>query len=502
MIKEYKTVSEVYGPLMLVEGVDEAKYGHIVDIEIEDGSIRHGQILQVHQDKVLVQVFEGTSGININESTVRFLGKPMELGLSADILGRVFSGRGVPIDDGPEIVAEKRLNINGNPINPYARDYPNEFIQTGISTIDGLNPLVRGQKLPIFSGSGLPHDDITAQLARQATVRGKGESFAVVFAAMGITFEAAQFFINDLTNTGAIERAVLFINLADDPAIERIATPKVALTAAEYLAFEKDMHVLVILNDMTNYCEALRQISAARKEVPGRKGYPGYLYTDLATIYERAGRVKGRKGSITMVPVLTMPEDDKTHPVPDLTGYITEGQILMSRPLHRKNISPPVDVLPSLSRLKDKGIGAEKTREDHADLYNQLYAAYARGKDSQELATILGEAALSPEDQKYMKFANEFEGRYISQDYYENRTVEDTLDLGWELLSMFENSELKRIDQELIDKYMPQFRNNKGKAEEQSEDQSSDEEQTSESGESKQGGQEEKRQSENENEES
>jgi len=443
---------------MLVESVDAAKFGHIVDIEIADGSVRHGQILQVEKDKVLVQVFEGTEGINVDRSTVRFLGKPMELAVSLDILGRVFSGIGEPKDDGPTILPKQRMNINGSPINPYARDFPNEFIQTGISTIDGLNPLVRGQKLPIFSGSGLPHDYITAQLARQATVLGKGEDFAVVFAAMGITFEAAQFFIDDLTDTGAIERAVLFVNLADDPAIERIATPRVALTAAEYLAFELDMHVLVILNDMTNYCEALREISAARKEVPGRRGYPGYLYTDLATIYERAGRIKEKKGSITMVPVLTMPEDDKTHPVPDLTGYITEGQIIMSRPLHRKAVAPPVDVLPSLSRLKDKGIGEGKTREDHADLYNQLYAAYAHGKEAQELATILGEAALSAEDQKYMSFADQFESRYISQGYYENRTIEQTLDLGWELLSMFADAELKRIDVELIQKYMPKFR--------------------------------------------
>lgn len=464
MLKEYKTVREVYGPLMLVENVDDAKYNHIVEIEIADGSVRNGQILQVENDKVLIQVFEGTSGINTNESTVRFMGRPMELAVSPDILGRVFNGFGTPIDDGPAIVAENRLNINGNAINPYARDFPNEFIQTGISTIDGLNPLVRGQKLPIFSGSGLPHDEITAQLARQASVRGEGESFAVVFAAMGITFEAAQFFINDLTQTGAIERAVMFINLANDPAIERIATPRVALTAAEYLAFHQGMQVLVILNDMTNYCEALREISAARKEVPGRRGYPGYMYTDLATLYERAGRIKGKDGSITMVPVLTMPEDDKTHPVPDLTGYITEGQIIMSRSLHRQAVAPPVDCLPSLSRLKDKGIGEGKTREDHSALYNQLYAAYAKGKESQELATILGEAALSPEDQKYMRFANEFESKYISQGYYENRDVIETLDLGWELLSMFENAELKRIDQELIDKYMPQFRNKQQQA--------------------------------------
>jgi len=458
MLKEYQTVTSISGPLMLVESVDGGRYGEIVEIVIGDGSIRHGQILQVDRDKVLVQVFEGTEGIDINSATVRILGRPQQLAVSPDILGRVFTGIGEPKDGGGEIIAEKRLNINGNPINPYSRDYPNEFIQTGISTIDGLNPLVRGQKLPIFSGSGLPHDELTAQLARQATVLGKGEQFAVVFAAMGITFEAAQFFINDLRDTGAIERAVMFVNLANDPAIERIATPRVALTAAEYLAFDKDMHVLVILNDMTNYCEALRQISAARKEVPGRRGYPGYLYTDLATIYERAGRIKNKKGSITMVPVLTMPEDDKTHPVPDLTGYITEGQIILSRSLHRKAIAPPVDVLPSLSRLKDKGIGEGKTREDHADLYNQLYAAYARGKECQELATILGEAALSDEDRKYMTFANKFEKRYISQGYYENRTIEQTLDWGWQLLSMFEDTELKRIRVEFLKKYMPKFR--------------------------------------------
>jgi len=457
-IKEYQTVASIYGPLMLVDEVDQAKYGHIVEVELGDGTIRHGQILQVENEKVLVQVFEGTNGIDIKDSTVRFFGKPLEFGVSPEILGRVFSGLGEPKDGGPSIIPEMTIDINGNPINPYARDYPNEFIQTGISTIDGLNPLVRGQKLPIFSGSGLPHDQITAQLARQATVLGKGEEFAVVFAAMGITFEAAQFFINDLKETGAIERAVMFVNLANDPAIERIATPRFALTTAEYLAFEKNMQVLVILNDMTNYCEALREISAARKEVPGRRGYPGYLYTDLATVYERAGRIKGKQGSITMVPVLTMPEDDKTHPVPDLTGYITEGQIILSRSLHRKAISPPVDALPSLSRLKDKGIGQGKTREDHADLYNQLYAAYARGKEAQELATIMGEAALSDEDRKYMTFADKFEAKYVSQGYYENRTVEQTLDLGWELLSMFDNVELKRIDIELVKKYMPRFR--------------------------------------------
>ncbi len=462
MLKEYKTVSSVAGPLMMVQNVDGAKYGHIVDIELGDGSIRHGQILQVEGDNVLVQVFEGTQGVDLDETKIRLLGKPSELSVSPDILGRVFSGVGIPIDNGPAIIPDAKMDVNGNPINPYSRDFPNEFIQTGISTIDGLNPLVRGQKLPIFSGAGLPHDEIAAQLARQATVLGEGEEFAVVFAAMGITFEAAQFFIDDLTKTGAIERSVMFINLANDPAIERIATPRFALTAAEYLAFERGMQVLVILNDMTNYCEALREISAARKEVPGRRGYPGYLYTDLATLYERAGRIKGNRGSITMVPVLTMPEDDKTHPVPDLTGYITEGQIILSRSLDRKSIAPPVDVLPSLSRLKDKGIGEGKTREDHADLYNQLYAAYAKGKESQELATILGEGALSEEDAKYMKFADEFELRYISQGFTENRTIEQTLDLGWELLSVFDDTELKRIDVDLIAKYMPKFRKNNG----------------------------------------
>jgi len=461
MLKEYQTVASIAGPLMLVEMVDEAKFGHVVEIELADGSIRHGQILQVENDKVLVQVFEGTRGVDVEKSTVRFLARPLEFAVSPDILGRVFSGLGEPKDDGPAIIPDKRLDVNGRPINPYARDYPSEFIQTGISAIDGLNPLIRGQKLPIFSGAGLPHDQLTAQLARQAKILGKAERFAVVFAAMGITFEAAQFFIDDLTNTGAIERAVMFINLANDPAIERIATPRFALTAAEYLAFELDMHVLVILNDMTNYCEALREISAARKEVPGRRGYPGYLYTDLATVYERAGRIKGKKGSITMVPVLTMPEDDKTHPVPDLTGYITEGQIILSRSLHRRAVSPPVDVLPSLSRLKDKGIGSGKTREDHADLYNQLYAAYARGKEVQELATIIGQAALSEEDKKYTDFASRFEAQYVSQDYYENRSVEQTLDLGWKLLSMFENAELKRMDVKLIEKYMPRFRKTK-----------------------------------------
>ena len=455
MLKEYRTVSSISGPLLLVESVSEAKCGHIVEIELPDGTIRRGQILEVDRDKLLIQVFEGTSGIDVPSSCIRILGRPVELALAPDILGRVFGGLGMPRDDNPPLIAERWADINGSPINPFARDYPNEFIQTGISTIDGLNPLVRGQKLPIFSGSGLPHNRLAVQLARQATVLGSQESFAVVFAAMGITFDEAQLFINDLTDTGAIERAVMFINLADDPAIERIATPRVALTAAEYLAFEQDMHVLVILSDMTNYCEALREIAASRKEVPGRRGYPGYLYTDLSTIYERAGRIKGKSGSITMVPILTMPEDDKTHPIPDLTGYITEGQIILSRSLERKGVAPPVDVLPSLSRLKDKGIGPDKTREDHADLYNQLYAAYARGKDSEELAAVLGEAALSDMDKTYVAFAEGFERRYISQGDYENRTVEQTLDLGWDLLTMLDKAELKRIRDEYLDKYLP-----------------------------------------------
>ena len=455
MLKEYRTVGSISGPLLLVESVSEAKYGHIVEIELPDGTIRRGQILEVDRDKLLIQVFEGTSGIDIPSSCIRILGRPVELALAPDMLGRVFGGLGLPRDENPPLISERWADINGSPINPYARDYPNEFIQTGISTIDGLNPLVRGQKLPIFSGSGLPHNRLAVQLARQATVLGSEESFAVVFAAMGITFDEAQLFINDLTDTGAIERAVMFINLADDPAIERIATPRVALTAAEYLAFEQNMHVLVILSDMTNYCEALREIAASRKEVPGRRGYPGYLYTDLSTIYERAGRIKGKSGSITMVPILTMPEDDKTHPIPDLTGYITEGQIILSRSLERKGVAPPVDVLPSLSRLKDKGIGAGKTREDHADLYNQLYAAYARGKDSEELAAVLGEAALSDMDKSYVAFAEAFERQYISQGEYENRTVEETLDLGWDLLTALPQAELKRIRDEYLTKYLP-----------------------------------------------
>ena len=455
---EYRTVNDIAGPLMLVEEVEGVKYGELVEIILPDGSKRNGQVLEVHHDRALIQVFEGTQGIDIPETRVVFRGKGIEFSLSPDILGRVFNGLGDPIDGGPEIIPVVKRDINGAPINPYAREYPNEFIQTGISAIDGLNPLVRGQKLPFFSGSGLPHNRLAAQVARQAKVLGKEEKFAVVFGAMGITFEEANFFMEDFRRTGALERVVMFLNLANDPAIERIATPRAALTAAEYLAFDLEMHVLVILTDMTNYCEALREISAARKEVPGRRGYPGYLYTDLATIYERAGRIKGKKGSITLIPVLTMPEDDKTHPIPDLTGYITEGQIIFSRSLHRKKVSPPIDVLPSLSRLKDKGIGKGKTREDHADLYNQLYAAYARGKEAEELSVILGEAALSDMDKLYLEFSRKFEERYITQGEYEDRSIEDTLNLGWELLSMFPRTELKRIREEYLNKYYEKFK--------------------------------------------
>jgi V/A-type H+-transporting ATPase subunit B len=453
--REYRTATQVIGPLILLEGVEGVTFGELTDIKMPDGNMRRGRVLEVNGDKALVQVFEGTSGIAPETITVKFLGKGIELGVSQDMLGRVFDGFGRPIDDGPAIIPEKWLNINGNPMNPYARDYPNEFIQTGISTIDLLNTLVRGQKLPIFSGSGLPHARLAAQIARQARTLKTGERFAVIFAAMGITFEEAEFFIADFRRTGAIERAVLFMNLADDPPIERIAVPRMALTAAEYLAYEKDMHVLVILIDLTNYCEALREISAARKEVPGRRGYPGYLYTDLSTIYERAGRIKGKGGSITQIPVLTMPEDDKTHPIPDLTGYITEGQIIISRPIHTQGIYPPVDVLPSLSRLKDKGIGKGKTREDHADVMNQLYAAYARGKNAKELAVVLGESALSETDVLFVKFSDAFEDKFVRQGEDENRSIEESLALGWDLLAMLPKGELKRIRDAWLEKYYP-----------------------------------------------
>ena len=457
MPREYRTIEEVAGPLMLVQQVEDVKYGELGEIELPSGDIRRCRVLEIDGTNALVQLFENTVGINLENSKVRFLGRGLELALSGDILGRVFDGMGLPADGGPPIIPEKRMDINGLPMNPAARNYPSEFIQTGVSAIDGLNTLVRGQKLPIFSGSGLPHAQLAAQIARQAKVRtasaeGAG-NFAVVFAAMGITFEEADFFVEDFRRTGAIDRAVLFLNLANHPAVERIATPRMALTAAEYLAFEKDMHVLVIMTDITYYAEALREVSAARKEVPGRRGYPGYLYTDLATLYERAGRQKGKEGSITLIPILSMPEDDKTHPIPDLTGYITEGQIILSRDLYRKGIRPPIDVLPSLSRLKDKGIGKGKTRADHAPTMNQLFAAYARGKDAKELSQILGEAALSEVDRIYARFADAFETEYVSQGFETDRSIEDTLALGWKLLSMLPRNELKRIREEFINQY-------------------------------------------------
>lgn len=459
MLKQYKTIKEISGPLMVVEGIRDVKYEEMVEVELSDGSKRRGRVLEVSQNKAVVQMFEESRGLEIDGAKATFLGKTMEIGVSKDMLGRIFDGAGKPKDGLPPIIAEKKLDINGAPLNPYSRDYPNDFIQTGISTIDGLNTLVRGQKLPIFSASGLPHSEFAAQIARQAKVAkpdGTTEgNFAVVFAAMGITFEESEFFINQFKETGAISKAVLYINLANDPVVERITLPRIALTTAEYLAFELGMHVLVILTDLTNYCEALREISAARKEIPGRRGYPGYLYTDLSTIYERAGRIKGKSGSITQIPVLTMPEDDKTHPIPDLTGYITEGQIMLSRELHRKGIYPPVDVLPSLSRLKDKGIGAGKTREDHSGVLNQVFAAYARGKEAKELAVILGESALSDADKKFAKFADEFEDKYVRQKLDEDRTIKETLDLSWKLMSILPKSELKRVKEEYVEKYLP-----------------------------------------------
>lgn len=454
MLKEYRTINEIVGPLMAVEKVNGVKYDELVEIQMQNGEVRHGQVLEVDGDKAMVQIFEGSDGINLKNSKVRFLGRPLSLAVSEDMVGRVFDGMGLVKDEGPDLIPEKRLDVNGEAINPMARDYPNEFIQTGISAIDHLNTLVRGQKLPVFSGSGLPHKELAAQIARQATVPNSEDTFAVVFAAIGITFEEAEYFMEDFRKTGAIDRSVMFINLANDPAIERIATPKMALTAAEYLAYEKGMQVLVIMTDMTNYCEALREISAARREVPGRRGYPGYLYTNLATLYERAGRLKGKKGSVTQIPILTMPEDDKTHPIPDLTGYITEGQIILSRELYKSGIQPPIDVLPSLSRLKDKGTGEGKTRHDHAATMNQLFAAYAEGKQAKELAVVLGESALSKVDKLYALFAERFEKEYINQGFTTNRTIEETLDLGWELLSILPRTELKRIKDELLDQFL------------------------------------------------
>ncbi|MDE7165291.1 MAG: V-type ATP synthase subunit B [Clostridiales bacterium] len=454
MRKEYRTIKEVVGPLMLVEQVEGVKYNELVRIsQSEDGEQRFGRVLEVDGDKALVQLFAPSRGLKIASAKAAFTGKAIELKVSHDMLGRVFDGMGNPIDGGAEILPEKSIDVNGSPINPVARDYPNEFIQTGVSAIDGLNTLVRGQKLPVFSASGLPHADLAAQIARQAQVKNTDDKFAVVFAAMGITYEESEFFTADFRRTGAIDRTVMFLNLANDPAVERINTPRMAMTAAEYLAFECDMHVLVIMTDITNYAEALREISAARREVPGRRGYPGYLYTDLATIYERAGRIRGKKGSITLIPILTMPEDDKTHPIPDLTGYITEGQIILSRELYKKGLNPPIDVLPSLSRLKDKGIGKGKTRKDHADTMNQLFSAYARGKDAKELSSILGEAALSDVDRLYARFAEEFEKQYINQSFTVNRTIEETLDIGWRLLKILPRSELKRIRDENLEEF-------------------------------------------------
>ena len=453
MPKEYRTIEEVAGPLMLVKGVENVTYDEMAEITLSGGEKRRCKVLEIDGGNALVQLYDASTGINLETSKVRFLGHTMELGVSPDMLGRVFDGMGRPIDGGPELLPEKRMDINGLPMNPAARAYPQEFIQTGISAIDGLNTLVRGQKLPIFSGSGLPHNQLAAQIARQAKVRGTNEPFAVVFAAMGITFEEANFFQESFRETGAIDRSVMFINLANDAAVERISTPRLALTAAEYLAFDQGMHVLVIMTDITNYADALREISAAKKEVPGRRGYPGYMYTDLASLYERAGRQRGKNGSITLIPILSMPEDDKTHPIPDLTGYITEGQIILSRNLYRRGITPPIDVLPSLSRLKDKGIGKGRTREDHSNTMNQLFAAYARGKDAKELQVILGEAALTEMDKLYARFADAFEDRYISQGYQTDRSIEETLDLGWDLLRMLPRSELKRIDDRLLDQY-------------------------------------------------
>ncbi len=466
MIRTYTTTRDIVGPLLLVEKVVDVKYNELVELEYPDGTRSLGNVLEISEDVALVQAFGGTRGSNPSETKVRFLGRSLELGVSRDMLGRVFDGLGRPRDDGPEIIPDERVSIYGEPINPTARDFPDDFIQTGVSAIDGLNPLVRGQKLPIFSGSGLPHNQLAAQIARQSAVLRRSDDpgqagekmegeFAVVFGAMGITFEDAAFFTEEFRSTAAIERAVLFLNLADDPAVERIATPRMALTAAEYLAYTCDMHVLVILTDMTYYCEALREVSAARKEVPGRRGYPGYMYTDLATIYERAGRIKGRKGSITQVPILSMPDDDKTHPIPDLTGYITEGQIILDRPLNRQGVYPPIAVLPSLSRLKQKGIGPGKTREDHADLSNQLFGAYARGIQAKELAVILGDAALSDTDKAFVAFADEFEARFISQGEHEERTIADTLAIGWELMALLPRTELKRIKDEYVERYMP-----------------------------------------------
>ena len=452
--REYLTIAKVSGPLMIVESVSGVAYGEVVEIVTPDGNTKRGQVLDAYEDRAIVQVYEGTSGIDTSRTRVRFTGDTVKFGVGAELIGRIFNGKGMPIDGGPMPIFEDEWDVHGAPINPSAREYPSEFIQTGISAIDGMNTLVRGQKLPIFSGAGLPHNELAAQIVRQAKVLGEEEKFAVVFCGMGITHEDAAFFTHDFERTGALERAALFLNLANDPAIERILTPRLALTTAEYLAFVQGMHVLVILTDMTNYCEALREISAARSEVPGRRGYPGYLYTDLATIYERAGRIKGKKGSITQMPILTMPGDDITHPIPDLTGYITEGQLVMDRELHRKGIYPPLNVLPSLSRLMKDGIGASHTREDHSDLSNQLYAAYAEGKDLRALVAVVGEEALTERDRRYLDFADNFEREFVNQGKEENRSIKTTLELGWGLMRALPEAELKRIDPKLIAKYL------------------------------------------------
>ncbi|MCE4609552.1 MAG: ATP synthase subunit B [Desulfurococcales archaeon] len=457
-VREYSKIREIKGPLLIVEGVSNVAYDEIVEVELPSGEKRRGRVLDVSRGVAVVQVFEGTTGITTTGTTVKFLGKPLEIPVSEDMLGRIFNGLGEPIDGGPPIIAEEERDVNGAPLNPAEREYPEDFIQTGVSAIDGMNTLVRGQKLPIFSGSGLPHNILAAQIARQATVRGEGEEFAVVFAAIGIKYDDFLFFKKFFEETGALNRVAMFVNLADEPAMIRLVTPRAALTLAEYLAFERDMHVLVILTDMTNYAEALREISAAREEVPGRQGYPGYLYSDLASIYERAGRVKGKKGSITQMPILTMPNDDITHPIPDLTGYITEGQIVLSRELYNRGIYPPINVLMSLSRLMKEGIGPGKTREDHAGVSNQLYSAYSRGVELRSLAAVVGEESLSPVDRKYLEFADAFEKRFLKQGERENRTIEQTLDLAWEILSILPEEELTNIKEEHIRKYHPKYK--------------------------------------------
>ena len=453
---KYKGLKEIVGSLVLVDGVKKVSYEEMVKIKTKEGEERMGRVLEASEGKALVQMFEETRGMELEEAEAVFLGETMKLDVSMDMMGRVFDGAANPLDGHPKPIADKSVDINGSPMNPFSREFPDDFLQTGISAIDGLNTLVRGQKLPIFSGAGLPHSKIATQIARQAKMEG---DFSVVFGAMGITFEESQFFVNELEKTGALDRAILFLNTADDPVIERVTLPRMALTAAEYLAFEKGRDVLVILTDMTNYCEALREISAARKEVPGRRGYPGYLYTDLASIYERAGLIKGKEGSVTQIPILTMPEDDKTHPIPDLTGYITEGQIMVDRSLHQSGVYPPINVLPSLSRLKDEGIGEEKTRDDHDGLSNQLFAAYAKGQEVKELATILGESALSETDKSYLKFNDLFEEKFLAQAEDENRDIEDTLDIGWETLRVLPREELKRIKDDKIEKYLDEKEN-------------------------------------------